>query len=185
MPFPQHRRDTTVIQAVVVENIRPERPGEESLAVQRGLDEFIWSIMRQCWSRDRKQRPRISATIQELRQHRLSTISLYHSELSFVSLNSLTNDEQSLFPSSYGESLTAMNSRIDSSFCSIEGTTSAPLSLANGEVDSVGSASSLDVKALFRGYSSISSPLSDMRTSAPISGLQPQIAFPDSYVGHL
>ncbi|EJD00249.1 kinase-like protein [Fomitiporia mediterranea MF3/22] len=65
IPF-AHLRDIQVISEVVIRDRRPSRPAADSLAVQCGLSDKIWSLIERCWTAQPWDRPDMQTVVQDL-----------------------------------------------------------------------------------------------------------------------
>ena len=64
-------RDATVISEVAVHDRRPTWPG--STAVEKGLTEFLWFVMQDCWQtwpNDRPDMPSVVSRLEEAKYRR-------------------------------------------------------------------------------------------------------------------
>jgi son of sevenless len=66
-PFSDMPRDVTVA-FYVSQGKTPARPGPNSPATSHGLDDNLWSLIRQCWNKKSKSRPSMTNVKEKLQQ---------------------------------------------------------------------------------------------------------------------
>lgn len=63
-------RDGNIVTELCVQDKRPPRP--EGTAVERGLDDYVWTIIEECWQKDPRARPEIDSVMRRLKMQQLA-----------------------------------------------------------------------------------------------------------------